>query len=84
MNGDEAVKTYEDNQGSIALAKNPKSHKRTDHIDIPDHFVREKVAEGNVVLDFCSIKVMKADVMTMPIPAVQFRYLRTMLGIKAP
>uniref|UniRef100_H3H925 Integrase catalytic domain-containing protein n=1 Tax=Phytophthora ramorum TaxID=164328 RepID=H3H925_PHYRM len=38
MASDEAVKIYEDNQGSIALAKNPQFHKRTKHIDIRYHF----------------------------------------------
>uniref|UniRef100_A0AAV1T0Y1 Reverse transcriptase Ty1/copia-type domain-containing protein n=1 Tax=Peronospora matthiolae TaxID=2874970 RepID=A0AAV1T0Y1_9STRA len=84
MNSDEAVKIYEDNQGSIALAKNPEFHKRTKHIDIRYHFVREKVAEGKVVLEYCSTKDMKADLMTKPIPASQFQCLRSMLGIKAP
>ncbi|GMF51699.1 unnamed protein product [Phytophthora lilii] len=46
MKSDEAVKIYEDNQGSIALAKNPEFHKRTKHIDIRYHFVREKVEDG--------------------------------------
>uniref|UniRef100_H3H993 Integrase catalytic domain-containing protein n=1 Tax=Phytophthora ramorum TaxID=164328 RepID=H3H993_PHYRM len=50
MASDEAVKIYEDNQGSIALAKNPQFHKRTKHIDIRYHFVREKVEDGQVVL----------------------------------
>ena len=31
----------EDNQGTIAVAKNPISHARTKHIDIKFHFVRE-------------------------------------------
>uniref|UniRef100_A0AAV1UAW5 Uncharacterized protein n=1 Tax=Peronospora matthiolae TaxID=2874970 RepID=A0AAV1UAW5_9STRA len=43
MASDEVIKIYEDNQGSIALAKNPEFHKRTNHIDIRYHFVREKV-----------------------------------------
>ena len=34
MDRNTAVKIYEDNQGSIALAKNPEFHKRTKHIDI--------------------------------------------------
>ena len=41
-----AVKIYEDNQGSIALAKNPQFHKRIKHIEIRYHFVREKVKDG--------------------------------------
>ncbi|GMF43613.1 unnamed protein product [Phytophthora lilii] len=56
MKSDEAVKIYEDNQGSIALAKNPEFHKRTKHIDIRYHFVREKVEDGQVVLQYCSTK----------------------------
>ena len=82
MRSDDAVKIYEDNQGSIALAKNPEFHKRTKHIDIRYHFVREKAAEGELVLEYCSTKDMKADLMTKPIPAVQFQYLRNMLGVK--
>ncbi|GMF58356.1 unnamed protein product [Phytophthora lilii] len=59
MKSDEAVKIYEDNQGSIALAKNPEFHKRTKHIDIRYHFVREKVEDGQVVLQYCSTKKRK-------------------------
>ena len=34
---------YEDNQGAISMAKNPVFHKRTKHIQIRYHFVREAV-----------------------------------------
>jgi hypothetical protein len=84
MKSDDPVKIYEDNQGSIALAKNPEFHKRTKHIDIRCHFVREKVEGGQVVLQYCSTKDMKADLMTKPITAVQFESLRSKLGIQAP
>ena len=83
LKSDEAVKIYEDNQGSIALAKNPEFHKRTKHIDIRYHFVREKVEDGQVLLQYCATKDMKADMMTKPITAVQFQYLRDILGIQA-
>ena len=81
MKNDEAVKIYEDNQGSIVLAKNPEFRKRTKHIDIRYHFVHEKVPDGQVLLQYCATKNMKADLMTKPIPAAQFEYLRGMLGI---
>ena len=45
-----ALTVFEDNQGAIALAKNPEFHKRTNHIDIRYHFVREKVEDGQVEL----------------------------------
>uniref|UniRef100_H3HA08 Reverse transcriptase Ty1/copia-type domain-containing protein n=1 Tax=Phytophthora ramorum TaxID=164328 RepID=H3HA08_PHYRM len=82
MASDEAVKIYEDNQGSIALAKNPQFHKRTKHIDIRYHFVREKVEDGQVVLQYVSTTDMLADMMTKAITAVQFGVLRSKLGIQ--
>ena len=36
-------KIFEDNQGTIALAKNPVSRQRCKHIDIKYHFVRSTV-----------------------------------------
>ena len=83
MAKDEAVKMYEDNKGSIALAKNPEFRKRTKHIDIRYHFVREKVEDGQVVLQYVSTLDMLADLMTKPIPGPQFSTLRSKLGIMA-
>ena len=36
---DNAITIFEDNQGAIALAKNPTHHSRTKHIDIKYHYV---------------------------------------------
>ena len=79
---DGALPVFEDNQGAIALAKNPEFHKRTKHIDIRYHFVREKVEEGQVVLKYCHTKDMLAEIMTKPITVAQFDTLRTKLGIQ--
>ena len=77
MKSDKAVKVYEDNQGAIALTKN--LAERTKHIGIRYRFVRERVEDGQVVLQYCSTKEMKAVMMTKPIPAIQFEHLRRML-----
>jgi hypothetical protein len=77
----DSILVLEDNQGSIALAKNPEFHKRTKHIDIRYHFVREKVESGQVALQYCPTQDMLADIMTKPIAAPQFAALRTKLGI---
>jgi lactam utilization protein B len=37
------VTLHRDNQGALALAKNPVQHQRSKHIDIRYHFVRSEV-----------------------------------------
>ena len=58
---------HEDNQGTIALARNPVNRKRCKHIDIKYHFIRSIVNEGKVNLMYCSTDEMVADVMTKPV-----------------
>jgi hypothetical protein len=53
-----------DNQGCIALAKNPTHHSRTKHIDIQHHFIREKLESGEIGLKYCPTQDMVADVLT--------------------
>ena len=66
----------------IALAKNPEFHKRTKHFDIRYHYVRKKFDDGQVNLEYCPTQDMLADIMTKPIVAAKFSYLRTKLGIE--
>ena len=71
----------EDNQGCIALAKNPTSHARTKHIDIRHHFIRETLENGQIKLEYCPTTDMVADILTKAIPKDQFEKLRNMLGL---
>jgi hypothetical protein len=72
---------HEDNQGCIALAKNPHDHGRTKHIDICYHYTREKVKDGTIKLLYCSTETMIADMFTKPLPSVRFNALVKMLGM---
>ncbi|GMF50089.1 unnamed protein product [Phytophthora fragariaefolia] len=54
----------EDNQGARALAKNVGYQSRTKHIDIRYHFIREKVATGEVKLKYVELKNQLADFLT--------------------
>ena len=73
----------EDNQGAIALAKNPITHSRTKHIDIRYHYIRETVQRGAIDLQYCPTQEMCADLLTKALPKMQFEKLRQMLGIQS-
>ena len=71
----------EDNQGAIAIAKNPVNHSRTKHIDIRYHYIRECVQNGQIELQYCPTNDMKADIFTKPLARPQFEYLRGEIGL---
>ena len=60
------VKIYEDNQGAIALCKNPVNRQRSKHIDIKYHFVRSVLEEGRIKVVYCPTENMAADILTKP------------------
>ena len=72
----------EDNQGAIALARNPIAHSRTKHIDIRFHFIRKAQEEGVIDIVYCPTSEMVADLLTKPIPRGQFEKLRTLMGME--
>ena len=75
------MEILEDNQGAIAMAKNPVGHKRSKHIDIKHHFIREAVQTGTISLTYCPTSNMLADIFTKPLPKGQFEKLRENLGL---
>ena len=73
---------YGDNQGAIALAKNPIDHKRTRHINVSYHFVRELISNGTLTLTYLSTNEMVADGLTKALTPVKFADFVEMLGLK--
>ena len=65
----------EDNQGTIAIAKNAVAHTRTKHIDIRYHYILEAVQDGIANLYYCPTEKMIADVLTKPLPKERFEML---------
>lgn len=70
-----------DNQSAIRLIKNPEFHKRTKHIDVRYHFIREKFEEGQFDLQYISSAEMIADIFTKALPKQRFEHLRSMMGV---
>ena len=61
---------HTDSQSAMALARNPTHHKRSKHIDIKYHWLREHTYEsGTVGLEHCKTENMVADVMTKALDA---------------
>jgi len=58
------VVIFEDNQGAIALSKNPVNRQRSKHIDVRYHFIRTVQSTGKVVVKYCPTADMAADLMT--------------------
>jgi hypothetical protein len=77
MLSDEPTPICIDNRSAIALGKNFISNKRTKHIDIRFHFIREKVHEGVIVLLPIATTEMPADCLTKPLGQQKFLHCKT-------
>ena len=62
---------YNDNQSAQKLSSNPVFHKRTKHIDIKYHFVREVLQNGVVKIEYLPTEEMVADILTKPLCRVK-------------
>jgi ATP sulfurylase len=71
-----------DDQGAMSLSKNLMRHTRTKHINVQHHFVRERVENGEIIFEYCSIEDMVANVLTKALPEEQQNKLITMFGLK--
>ena len=71
-----SITVYEDNQTCLAIASNHMSQKRTRHIDIRYHFIRDFVQDGTIKVVYCVTKNMLADILTKALPRPQHARLR--------
>ena len=55
-----------DNQGALALVKNPVKHIKSKHTDIRYHFVRECFNDNKITLDYVQSDKNVADILTKP------------------
>jgi len=71
-----------DNQSAMRFAENPVFHAHSKHIDICHHFVRERLASNEVILNYCTSEENIADMFTKPLVKPQFIALRDhVLGV---
>jgi len=71
-----------DNQGSIFITSNPVTEKRSKHIDIRYHFIRETVERKLVDVFFIDGDKNPADLLTKNLGSVKFLLFRPDYGLR--
>jgi len=65
----------------INIAKNLCQHKRTKHINIRHHFLRDNIEKGLISIYFCATDKQIADIFTKALSREQFERNRLELGM---
>jgi hypothetical protein len=58
------IKIFGDNNGSIAMATNPQFHKRSKHIAIRYHWIRQQIQDGLLQIHLCRDPQQTANILT--------------------
>ena len=69
------------NTSAVSMGKNTIQHKRTKHINVRHHFLRDNVEKGNIVLTYCPTEEQIADIFTKALSKDQFERNRLKLGM---
>jgi len=72
----------EDNTGAIKLGHNAEFHKRTKHIDIKYHYIRELVENNKIRILYINTKEQLADPLTKPITGPTLALWKKKIGLE--
>jgi hypothetical protein len=72
---------YCDNVSVVYLSTNPVQHQRTKHVEIDLHFVRDRVAIGDVRVLHVPTTSQFADIFTKGLPFSTFSEFRSSLNV---
>jgi hypothetical protein len=72
-----------DNVSAVYLSDNPVHHKRTKHVELDIHFVRERTALGQLRVLHVPTHLQFADIMTKGLPTSLFQEFRDNLCIRS-
>ena len=75
LKNDRPITIFGDNQGSIALVKNPINHNKSKHIDIKYHFIRDAYNDKIIDVVYTPTESNIVDLMTKPMSKVDMNSL---------
>ncbi|XP_053690779.1 uncharacterized protein LOC128739325 [Sabethes cyaneus] len=75
------VKLMEDNQSCIHFVTSERKSRRSKHIEVKEHFVKQLHEDGTMVLQYCPTDDMVADILTKPLGSVKTDRFARMLGL---
>jgi len=70
-----------DSTSAIALMQKPGVHKRSKHISLKWHFIRERVSSGDVKFEFVGTNDQAADMLTKPVNSVVLSKCCNLVGL---
>ena len=77
----ETVDIHGDNQGALALVKNPYLHERSKHIDVCHHYIRDLAEKRKLEITYIPTNQMPANGLTKPLARVAFERFRSQLRV---
>ena len=66
------IPLFEDNEGTIQIAKHPISNYTSKHIDVRHHFLREVVERKEIEIIHVASQYQHADLLTKALPEREF------------
>jgi len=79
-----SVVIFNDNQAAQSLSVNPIISSKSKHIDIKQHFIREAIQEGNIILSYRRSEDMEADMFTKALSGPKLLNFRSRIGLYPP
>lgn len=78
----EPIQLFCDNDVALQIATNPTFHKRTNHIQVYCHFVRDKVVDKTIKLMPIKLAMHLADMFTMLLPTTKLKPFMVKMGLQ--
>ncbi|KAF4132186.1 hypothetical protein GN958_ATG18624 [Phytophthora infestans] len=76
------ILVFEDNQGAQHLAESKAVTQQSRHINTKYHWLRQKVKEHEIRIQYCPTSEMVADHFTKPLGTIKFKHFRDELGVR--